>query len=122
MEDAEPVTKFEQVLVVDGEQRALQRGKHRQLIVRPLDGGQSRAHGFDLFAAVKRLAADEQMRDPARFDGVDVRAGHVFAEARRTGGTGWRCGAAGVGTRFSCAVGLPLGHGPAAVFARSATR
>ena len=64
--------ELEQMLVVDREERALQRREHRQLVVRPLDGGQRRADRLDLFASVKRLAADEQMRNAARLDRVDV--------------------------------------------------
>ena len=37
--------------------------------------------GLDLLAAVKRLAADEQVRNAARLDRVDVRARDVLAEA-----------------------------------------
>ena len=72
MERAEAVPELEQVLVVDREQRSLQRREHRQLVVRPLDRGQRRADRLDLLAAVKRLAADEQVRDAARLDRVDV--------------------------------------------------
>ena len=78
---AEAVTELEQLLVVDREQRALQRREHRQLVVGPLDRGERGADGFDLLAAVKRLAADEQVRDAARLDRVDVRARDVVAEA-----------------------------------------
>ena len=51
----------------------LQRREHRQLVVGPLDRGQRRADRLDFLAAVKRLAADEQMRNAARLDRVDVR-------------------------------------------------
>ena len=81
MEGSEPVTEFQQMLIVDGEQRAFQRSEHRQLVVGPLDGGERRAHRLDFFAAVERLAADEQVRNAARFDRVDVRPRHVVAEA-----------------------------------------
>ena len=81
MERAEPVPELEQLLVVDREQRAFQRREHRQLVVGPLDRGERGADRLDLLAAVKRLAADEQVRNAARLDGVDVRARHVLAEA-----------------------------------------
>ena len=68
VERAEPMPELEQLLVVDREERALERREHRQLVVGPLDGGERRAHRLDFFAAVKRLAADEQVRDAARFD------------------------------------------------------
>ena len=38
--------------------------------------------GLDFLAAMERLAADQQMRDAARFDGVGVRPRDVLAEAR----------------------------------------
>ena len=63
MEQAESMPVLEQVLVVDGEQRPLQRREHRQLVVGPLDGRQSRANRLDFLAVVERLAADEQMRN-----------------------------------------------------------
>ena len=81
MERAEAVPELDEMLVVDREERPLQRREHRQLIVRPLDGRQRRADRFHFFAAVERLAADEQMRNAARLDRVDVGARHVLAEA-----------------------------------------
>ena len=81
VERAEPVPELEQMLVVHGEQRTLQRREHRQLVVGPFDGGERRPNRLDFLAAVERLAADQQMRNPARLDGVDVRPRHVVAEA-----------------------------------------
>ena len=81
MKRAESMTKFEQVLVVDREERSLQRGEDRQLVVRPLDRGQRGAHGLDFFAAVEGLAAHEEMRNAARLDRIDIAARDVFAEA-----------------------------------------
>ena len=75
------MTEFQQLLVVDREQRAFQRREHRQLVVGPFDGGERRANRLDFLAAVKRLAADEQMRNAARLDRVGVLARHVLAEA-----------------------------------------
>ncbi len=65
---------LEQRFVADREERSSQRPEHRQLIVRPLEGGERRAHRLDLLALVERLAADEQMRDAARFERLHVRA------------------------------------------------
>src|SRR5262245_60468364 len=76
--------KLEQMLVVNRKQRALERCKDRQLVVRPFDRGERRADRFDLFPPVKGFAADKQMRDAARFDGVYVRPRDVFAEARES--------------------------------------
>ena len=92
---AEPVPELEQVLVVDREERSLQRREHRQLVVGPLDRGQRRANRLDFFAVVKRLAADEQVRNAARLDRVDVRPRRRPRRSSRTGGTGRRCAAAG---------------------------
>ena len=73
--------EFEEVLVVDREQRAFQRREHRQFVVRPFDGRERRADRLHFLAPVKRLPADEQMRDATRLDGLHVLAGQVFTEA-----------------------------------------
>src|SRR5262249_53683184 len=77
----EPVSELQQVLVVDREQRTFQRREHRQLIVRPLDRRQRGANRLNLFAAVERLPADQQMWNASGFDGVRVPPRHVLAEA-----------------------------------------
>ena len=74
MEMPELMAIFEQLLIADREQRSPQRRKHRQLIVWPLDGGERGAQRLDFAAIVKRPAADEQMRDAARFERAHVRA------------------------------------------------
>ena len=79
---AEPVPVFEQVLVVDGKERTLQRRKHGQLVVGPLDRGERRTNRFDFLAVVKRLSTDEQMRNAARLQRRDVRTRRVFRVAR----------------------------------------
>src|SRR4029079_12680182 len=71
----------EQFFVANREQRAAQRGEHRKLVVRPFDGRQRRADGFDLLAVVERLAADEQLADAACLERLDVLARDVFAVA-----------------------------------------
>ena len=81
MKQSEPMPELEQVLVVDREQRALERRKHRQLIVWPFDRREGGADRLDLFAAVKRLAADQQMRNAARLDRVHIAARDVVTEA-----------------------------------------
>src|SRR5437763_14243475 len=75
------MTEFHELLIVDREERALERRKHRQLIVGPFDGRERRANRLDFLAAVKRLAADEQVGNTTRLDRVDVLAGDVLAEA-----------------------------------------
>ncbi len=81
MEGPEPISKLQEVLVVDREERPLQRREHRQLVVGPFDGGERGTHGFHFLAAVKGLAADQQMWKAARLDRIDVGARHVVAEA-----------------------------------------
>ena len=78
---AELMAVFEQLLIPDREQCSPQRRKHRQLIVRPLDRRERGAQRFDFAAIVKRPAADEQMRDAARFERPHVRPRHVVSEA-----------------------------------------
>src|SRR4029453_4718533 len=53
-------------------------------IVGPFNGRQRGANGFHLFATVKRLPPDEQMRNAASFNRIDIEARHVLAEARES--------------------------------------
>src|SRR5262245_17565412 len=71
----------EQFFVANREQRTTQRREHGELIVRPFDGRQRRADGFDLLAVVERLAADEQLADAACLERLDVLPRDVFAVA-----------------------------------------
>ena len=73
----------DQRFVVDREKRPTQRRIHRQLVVRPLDGRERRAHRFHFFAIVKRLAAHEQVRHAAGFERLHVRPRHVFAKMQK---------------------------------------
>ena len=77
---AELMAILEQLLIPDRKQCAPQRRKHRQLIVWPLDRRERGAQRLDFAAIVKRPAADEQMRDAARFERPDVRPRHVLSE------------------------------------------
>ena len=77
---ADAMAILEQLLIADREQRTPQRRKHRQLVVGPLDGRQRGAQGLDLCAIVKRPAADQQMGNAARFEGLDVGPRHVLLE------------------------------------------
>src|SRR5688572_15850642 len=77
--DAMPI--FQQIFVADRKQRPAQGCKYRQLVFRPLDSCKRRSQGLDLGAVMKRPAADQQMRDTARFEGFDVRPRHVFLVA-----------------------------------------
>ena len=81
MERPEPLLPVEQLLVADREQRAAQRRKHRQLVVRPLDRRERGAEGLDFFAVVERLAADQHVLHAARLERLHVRQRHVVAEA-----------------------------------------
>ena len=75
---------LEQRLVADREERSSKRREHRQLVVRPFDRRKRRADGLHLFALVERLAADQHVRDPARLERLDVRAGDVVLPADET--------------------------------------
>ena len=81
MEMPELMAILEQLLIPDREQCSPQRRKHRQLIVWPLDRRERGAQRLDFAAVVKRPAADEQMRDAARFERPHVRPRHVLSEA-----------------------------------------
>src|SRR6185436_2957920 len=65
--------------VVNREQCPLEGREHRQFILGPLDGGERRSHRVHFFAAVERLAADEQMGNAARLERVDICARDVLA-------------------------------------------
>ena len=77
----ESMRPFEERLVSDGEERSSQRREHRQLVVGPLDRGKRRADGLDFLPLVKRLAADEHVRDRACFECFDVRSCDVVLPA-----------------------------------------
>ncbi len=81
MKTADPMAILQQLFVADRKQRTPQRCKYRQLVFRPLDGGQRGAQGLDLRAIMKRAAAHQQMGNPARFERLDVGPRHVFLEA-----------------------------------------
>src|ERR1700737_5434920 len=78
------MAELEQPFIVDRKQRPLERSEYRQLIVRPLNRGESGADGLHFLAVVEGPAAYEQMRNPPRFDRIDVRACHVVAEVDET--------------------------------------
>src|SRR6185295_6923467 len=77
----EAMAVLQQMLVVDREERSFQRREDGELVIGPFDRRERRANGFDLLAAVERLAANQQMRHPAGLERIDVLARHVFAEA-----------------------------------------
>jgi hypothetical protein len=81
VERAEPVPELEQVLVVDGEERPLSvantTARRRAIRWRRAPRGSFPPSSRPW----KRLAADEEMRNPSRLDRVDVGARHVVAEA-----------------------------------------
>src|SRR5262249_54882847 len=80
-------------------------------VVRPFDRGQGRANGLHLFTPVKRLAADEQMRDAPRLDRIDIWPSHVLAEAYESPKQD-RDVARPDGRPLHLAVGLPLRYAP----------
>ena len=122
MERAEAMPELEQMLVVDREQRALQRREHRQLVVGPLDGGQRRAdrsrppRGRE--TPCRRRAGAECRAPRSR-----RRSGRVTSSPkltkRRNSTAMWRgCS----GTRRSAPSGLPLARPSSRSSRRSATR
>ena len=72
MQPAEPVPVLQQRRIGDCEQGSSEGGEDRELIVRPLDRRECGSHGLDFFPLVKRPAADEEVRNPSRFQGLDV--------------------------------------------------
>src|SRR2546427_11141108 len=82
MQPTEALPVFHQLLVADGEERTLERRVHGELVVGPLDGRERRAQALDLLAQVERAAADQQMRNPARLERLDIGARDVVAERR----------------------------------------
>ena len=84
MEPPESLAILDQLLVADREERALERRVHRELVVGPLHRRQRGAQALDFFAQVERAAADQQVRDPARLQRLDIRARDVRAERRET--------------------------------------
>ena len=81
MEPAEVVAVLQQAVVAYGEQSAPQRRKYGQLVVGPLDRRQRRANRLDFLTIVEGLAAHQQVRDVACFEGLHVRPGDVLVEA-----------------------------------------
>jgi len=69
----EVVCPLEQLFIANREKWPPQRRKHRQLIVWPLDRCQRGAQRLDLFAFVERAATDEDVRNAARFERLDIR-------------------------------------------------
>ena len=80
---SEVVRPFEQFFVADCEEWAAQRRKHRQLIVRPLDGRQRGAQRLDFFALVEGASANEHVRNAARFERLDL-YGRVTSDSQLT--------------------------------------
>ncbi len=73
------VSESQQRVIANREETSLQRGKDGQLVVGPLDGRQCRKQRTDLLTAVEGASSRQQMRHPARLEGLQVRAAHVFA-------------------------------------------
>src|SRR5687767_12523522 len=69
------------MLVVDCEERALQRREHRKLVVGPFDCGEGGPNGLHLFPTVERLATDQEVRHTTRLDGVGIGSRDIGAEA-----------------------------------------
>jgi hypothetical protein len=78
---AKTVPEFEQLLIVNREERSLQRREDGEFVVGPFDGGERGPNRLHFLTTVKRFPADEQVRDAARFDRIRVLARDVLAEA-----------------------------------------
>ena len=65
MQPADFVTEAQQQVVGEREQRTFERGEERQLVFRPLDGGQRGAQRFHFLAIVERFRPNQQVRDVA---------------------------------------------------------
>ena len=78
---AEVMHPLEQRFVADREQGPAQRRKHRQLVVRPFNRRQRGADRLDFLALVERASADQHVRDPPRFERLDVWARDVVLPA-----------------------------------------
>ncbi len=74
---AEALAKREQRAVAEREERTAQRREHREIVLGSLDRGERVADRLDLLALVERAAADQHVRQLARFQGSDVEPGHV---------------------------------------------
>ena len=74
------VAPGQQRTVVEREERAAQRGEHRQLVVGPLDGSERVAERLDLLALVERAAADQHVGQVARLERAHVRPRDVVAQ------------------------------------------
>ena len=113
MKPPEVLPVVDQFLVADREERALERRVHRQLVVGPLHRRQRGTQAFHLLAQMERPAADQQMRNPARLERLDVRARDVVAKRRKPAEEQAHVAR---GDRHRLAGPLTLGHLPAALF------
>src|SRR5439155_344055 len=79
MQPAVALAEEEQRVVAQREERTLEDREYRQLVVGPLDGGGGGAHRQHFLSRVVRSPADRHVRDPPRFQRVDVSTGEVAA-------------------------------------------
>ena len=81
MQPAVALAEEHQGVVSQGEERPLECGEDRELVVRPLDGGGRGTHGQHLLARVVRAASHQDVRDVPRLQRLDIRPGEVAAVA-----------------------------------------
>jgi hypothetical protein len=74
-----PLPEEEQRVVAKREERTLENGEHRQLVVGPLDGRGRGAHREHFLSSVVRATTDQDVGDPPCFQRLDVSAGEVAA-------------------------------------------
>ena len=78
------MTKREERVVADREERAAQGRVDAELVVGPFDGRERVANREHLFALVKRSTADQHVRDVAHFERAHVRPRDVLSELLET--------------------------------------
>ena len=81
---------LEQRLVVDREQRAPQRRKHRQLVVGPLDGGKRRARSSRPLRARGRTCPPTSRCGTPRASSASTYGRVTSCPSSRSAGTGWQ--------------------------------
>jgi hypothetical protein len=81
MQAPDPMSKGQQDVVAEGEERAAQRGEYAQLVVRPLDRDERVAQREHLLAVVIRAPAHEDVGHAAHLQRSHVGPRHVVTEA-----------------------------------------
>src|SRR2546422_653251 len=67
----------QELRVTDREKWTLQRREQSKLIIGSLNGRKRIPNCFHFFPRVKRASADQQMRNPSRFERANIRPGDI---------------------------------------------